>query len=119
MCWNTTYVQSSDAPDPAAAFADDSLFGMWADRKDLADVDAYIRQICAGDTPKRLAEVAGVSGDYLLECAACEAAKARFEDRELLQQFQQVQQLSDDDKHVVKRLLGAFLVKKQLQALAR
>ena len=48
-----------------------------------------------------------------------EAAKARFEDRELLKQFQEVEQLPDEDKNVVKKLLDAFLTKKQLQALAR
>jgi putative PIN family toxin of toxin-antitoxin system len=38
-------------------------------------------------------------------------------DHELLQQFQEVEKLPEDDKHVVKRLLDAFLMKKQLQAL--
>ncbi len=45
--------------------------------------------------------------------------KARFADRELLQQFQEVEQLPDEDKNVVKKLLDAFLTKKHLQALAR
>ncbi|MFP1757134.1 hypothetical protein [Lonsdalea quercina] len=48
-----------------------------------------------------------------------EAAKARFEDRELLRQFQEVEQLPDEDKEVIKKLLDAFLTKKQLQALAK
>jgi transcriptional regulator with XRE-family HTH domain len=73
----------------------------------------------SGDTLKRLADVLGVSSDYLLEGASDEAAKARFADRELLQQFQAVEQLGEDDKHVVKRLLDAFLTKKQLQAMMR
>jgi transcriptional regulator with XRE-family HTH domain len=73
----------------------------------------------SGDTLKRLADALGVTSDYLLEGAATEAAKARFEDHELLQQFHEVERLSDDDKHVVKRLLDAFLTKKHLQALAR
>lgn len=30
-----------------AEFADDPLFGMWRDRQDMADVDAYIRRIRA------------------------------------------------------------------------
>ena len=54
-----------------------------------------------------------------MEGAATQAAKARFEDHELLQQFQAVEKLPEDDKHVVKRLLDAFLMKKQLQALVR
>lgn len=73
----------------------------------------------SGDTLKRLADALGVTSDYLLDGAADEAAKARFEDRELLKQFQEVERLPDEDKHVVKKLLDAFLTKKQLQALAR
>ena len=73
----------------------------------------------SGDTLKRLADALGVTSDYLLEGAANEAAKAKFADRELLKQFQEVEQLADDDKAVVKKLLDAFLTKKHLQALAR
>lgn len=39
--------------------------------------------------------------------------------RELLKQFQEVERLPDEDKNVVKKLLDAFLTKKQLQELAR
>ena len=73
----------------------------------------------SGDTLKRLADALGVTSDYLLDGAANETAKARFADRELLRQFQEVEQLPDEDKNVVKKLLDAFLTKKQLQALAR
>ena len=31
----------------AAAFADDPLFGMWRDREDMADVQAYVRRLRA------------------------------------------------------------------------
>ncbi|MFP1830930.1 helix-turn-helix domain-containing protein [Lonsdalea quercina] len=72
-----------------------------------------------GDTLKRLADALDVTGDYLLEGATDEAAKARFEDRELLRQFQEVEPLPDEDKEVIKKLLDAFLTKKQLQALAK
>ncbi len=48
-----------------------------------------------------------------------ERGTSRFEDRELLRQFQEVEQLPDDEKNVVKKLLDAFLTKKHLQALAR
>jgi transcriptional regulator with XRE-family HTH domain len=71
------------------------------------------------ETLKRLADVLGVTSDYLLEGSTNEAAKARFEDRELLQQFQEVERLPEEDKMVIKKLLDAFLTKKQLQALAR
>jgi len=72
----------------------------------------------AADTLKRPADTLGVSCDYLLEGTAEEAATARFEDRELLRQFQEVEKLPDEDKDVIKRLLDAFLTKKRLQELA-
>jgi len=71
------------------------------------------------DTLKRLADSLGVTSDYLLEGATEDAAKAKFEDRELLRQFQEVERLPEEDKNVIKKLLDAFLTKKQLQALAR
>lgn len=73
----------------------------------------------SGDTLKRLSDALGVTSDYLLEGSTDEAAKAKFEDRELLQQFQEVERLPEEDKHVIKKLLDAFLTKKHLQALAR
>ena len=57
---------------------------------------------------------AGVSTDYLLQGAKEEAAMARFEDRTLLRQFQEVEDLPDEDKVVIKKLLDAFLTKKQV-----
>lgn len=71
----------------------------------------------AADTLKRLADALDVSGDFLLEGAFDDAAKAHFDDRELLRQFQAVEKLPDEDKAVVKRLLDAFLTQKQLQEL--
>ena len=73
----------------------------------------------SGDTLKRLVDVLDVSSDYLLDSSAEKAAKANFEDRELPQQFQEVEHLPEEDKTVVKKLLDAFLTKKQLQSLAR
>ncbi|WP_232512076.1 helix-turn-helix domain-containing protein [Pseudomonas protegens] len=71
------------------------------------------------DTLKRLADALDVSSDYLLEGASDDAAKAKFEDRELLRQFQEVEQIPEEDKKVVKTLLDAFLIKKHLQTLTR
>jgi len=72
----------------------------------------------SADTLKRLADALGVSGDYLLEGATDEAAKARFEDRELLRRFQEVQELPERDKEIVKELLDAFLTRRHVQQLA-
>jgi len=73
----------------------------------------------SGDTLKRLADALGVTSDYLLEGSTDEAAKAKFEDRELLQQFQEVERLPDEDKTVIKKLLDGFLTRKHLQSLVR
>lgn len=72
----------------------------------------------AADTLKKLANALGVSGDYLIEGTTEDAAKAKFEDRELLLQFQQVEKLQEEDKLVVKKLIDAFLTKKHIQELA-
>lgn len=73
----------------------------------------------SSDTLKRLADALEVSSDYLLDGSTEEAAKAKFEDRELLRQFQEVEHLPEEDKTVVKKLLDAFLTKKHLQSLVR
>ncbi|MGH8477567.1 MAG: helix-turn-helix domain-containing protein [Methylococcales bacterium] len=73
----------------------------------------------SGDTLKRLSDALDVSSDYLLEGSTEEAAKTKFEDQELLRQFQEVEHLPEEDKTVVKKLLDAFLTKKHLQTLAR
>jgi transcriptional regulator with XRE-family HTH domain len=69
------------------------------------------------DALSRLAEALGVSTDYLIDGTEEEAAKASFNDRELLQQFQGVEQLPEKDKHLVKEFLDAFLTKKKIQSL--
>lgn len=99
-------------------------YGIFVDKKNLSQtelgklvgvhythVGRYERGISkpAAETLTRLANVLGVSGDYLLEWTTTEAAKAKFEDRELLYQFQEVEKLPDEDKVVVK---------KQIQTLA-
>lgn len=69
------------------------------------------------ETLRRLAEALGVSLDYLVDGATEDVARATFEDRELLRQFQELQTLDDDDKHVIKTLIDAFLAKRKIQDL--
>ena len=66
----------------------------------------------------KLAHALGVSTDYLIEGSTQEAAKADFEDRDLLRMFQEIQKLDQEDKTVVKKLIEAFVVKKQVAAIA-
>lgn len=67
---------------------------------------------------QKLADVLGTSVDFLISGDKTEKAKASLKDTELLQQFQAVEQITDDDKTVVKKLIDAFIVKKQIQQMA-
>jgi predicted RNase H-like HicB family nuclease len=58
-----------------------------------------------------MADALDVSGDYLIEGTTTDTAKAKFEDRKLLLQFQEVEKLQEEDKQVVKKLIDAFLTK--------
>jgi transcriptional regulator with XRE-family HTH domain len=69
-------------------------------------------------TLKKLSEALEVSGDYLIHGEVEDGARARFEDRELLRQFQTIQKFTDEDKLVVKKLLDAFIFQRQVQGLA-
>jgi transcriptional regulator with XRE-family HTH domain len=65
-----------------------------------------------------LAHALGVSADYLMEGATQEAAKADFNDRDLLRLFKEIESFDKEDKDVIKKLIEAFITKKQLQKLA-
>jgi len=83
-------------------------------------IGRYEREVSrpSADTLKRIADALGVSGDYLMEGSLDDAARARLEDRDLVRMFQEVETLPEEDRVVVKKLLDAFLTKKQIQALA-
>ena len=66
----------------------------------------------------KLADALGTSIDFLISGDKDEKVKASLKDAELLQQFKAVEQFTDDDKNVVKKLIDAFIVKKQLQLMA-
>ncbi len=67
-------------------------------------IERFERRIShpSGDTLKHLADALGISSDYLLEGSTKDASTARFENRELLRQFQEVEHLPDQDKTVIK-----------------
>lgn len=70
------------------------------------------------DTLKKLSDALEVSGDYLIHGEVEDGARARFEDRELLRQFQTIQTFTEEDKMVVKKLLEAFIFQKRVQGLS-
>jgi hypothetical protein len=44
---------------------------------------------------------------------------SQLTDRELMGQFKQVEKLDQEDKHLIKTFIGAFLTKRQIQKLAK
>lgn len=72
----------------------------------------------SSESLKRLSDALGVTTDYLLEGTTEDAAKADFEDRDLLRMFKEVEELPVEEKQFVKKVLDALLTKKKLQALA-
>lgn len=66
-----------------------------------------------------IADVLGVSPDFLLYGASEEKAKNRLTDPELINQFKAIEGMDEEDRHVVKKLIDAFITKKQIQKLAQ
>lgn len=69
------------------------------------------------DTLKKLSDVFGTSIDFLVNGNTDEKAAASLKDNDLLVQFQEVEKLNEDDKIVIKKLIDAFLAKKQIQKI--
>lgn len=72
----------------------------------------------SGSALKRLADTLDVSVDYLLEGTTNAAARADFQDRELLRMFKDIEALPADEKLFVKKVLDALITKKKVQQLA-
>jgi ligand-binding sensor protein len=47
-----------------------------------------------------------------------EVVSAQLTDKELLSQFRQVEKLDQEDKHLIKTFIDAFLTKRKIQKLA-
>ncbi|MEO1099735.1 MAG: hypothetical protein AAFX57_18570 [Bacteroidota bacterium] len=73
----------------------------------------------ATKTDFTFADVLGVSPDFLLYGSTDEKAKARLSDPELINQFKAIEAMEEDDRNVVKKLIDAFITKKQVQKLAQ
>jgi transcriptional regulator with XRE-family HTH domain len=66
----------------------------------------------------RLAEVFDVSLDFLAFDDRDAGDRARLADRELLERFEQIDQLSETDRDTVKAVLDTFILKSRFQKLA-
>ncbi len=72
----------------------------------------------SAEVVKKMADVLGVSPDYLINGSSEEQAHANLNDAELIQQFKAVEQMGEEDKNVIKQLIDAFITKKKIQQLA-
>jgi len=65
-----------------------------------------------------LAEALGVSSDYLINGNSTDYARARFEDKELLQMFQEIETYSEEEKQTIKDFLDAFITRKKVRQIS-
>jgi len=72
----------------------------------------------SSDILQKLAQVLDTTSDYLMNGASDEVISAQLADKELLNQFKAVEKLSQEDKHLIKTFIDAFLTKRQIQKLA-
>ena len=69
----------------------------------------------SADVLAKLANALETSSDYLMNGSTEEQASIALEDKDLLNQFQKVEQLPSDKKMIVKELIDAFLLKCDIQ----
>lgn len=72
----------------------------------------------SSDVLQKLASVLDTTTDYLMNGGQDEVVATQLKDKELLNQFKAVEQLDNDDKHLIKTFIDAFLTKRQIQKLA-
>ena len=69
------------------------------------------------DVLKRLADVFGVSIDYIVNGTLQEKAETTLSDIELLKQFKEVELMTENDKSIIKGLIDAFIAKRKIQSI--
>lgn len=72
----------------------------------------------SADIMAKLANVLGVSSDFLMNGTSDELATNSLTDKELLNQFKAIENMKEEDKSVIKTLIDAFITKKKIQQLA-
>lgn len=67
---------------------------------------------------KKMADALDTTSDFLINGGKDEKALATLNDNELLQQFKEVDKMSNDDKATIKKLIDAFITKNKIKQLA-
>ena len=67
---------------------------------------------------QKLAAALNTTTDFLMNGSNDEVVSAQLTDKELLSQFREVEKLDQEDKHLIKTFIDAFLTKRKIQKLA-
>ena len=67
---------------------------------------------------KRWRVCSGLSLDQLASGSLAEQAAGQLTDHQLLNMFTAIQEMPEDDRQTIKRLIDAFIAKKKIQELA-
>lgn len=65
-----------------------------------------------------IADALGASPDFLIYGPLDEKARTKLSDPELINLFKAIEEMDEEDKNVVKKLIDAFITKKSIQKLA-
>lgn len=66
---------------------------------------------------QRLASNLETTTDYLMNGSSFEENSAQLTDKELLNQFMEVEKLNKEDKYLIKTFIDAFILKRKVQNL--
>lgn len=66
----------------------------------------------------KLANALETTVDFLINGDTNEKAKSTLKDAELLQQFKAVEQMNDDDRLTIKKVISAFITQSKLRQIA-
>ena len=72
----------------------------------------------SSDVLQKLATALDTTTDFLMQGSSDDVVSAQLADKDLLNQFKQVEKLNNDDKFLIKTFIDAFLTKRQVQQLA-
>jgi transcriptional regulator with XRE-family HTH domain len=73
----------------------------------------------SSDILQKLAQALDTTTDFLMQGSTSEVVSAQLTDKELLNQFKEVEKLNNDDKHLIKTFIDAFITKRHIQHLAK
>ncbi len=67
------------------------------------------------DTLKKIADAFGVSTDYLVYDNVPRNGKIKIDDPELLEDFEKISQLKEEDINTIKNLIKAMIIKNEME----